>query len=129
MYESSVLPIVKRPVDKNILIVEDDEDTAESLWITLLMEGYGVRVSKNRDFALEQLDQNLYHIILMDYWMDGKSAMEFIQEAKRLSPLSKIVLMTAASRAQDTAKALGLKHWIGKPVEPELLIKVLNDRF
>ena len=110
---------------KNILIVEDDADTAETIMFILAMEGYGVRTVRSRDEAVIAIRHNLYNIVLLDFFMPGLSAEKFLNEAARVSPLTKIVLITAAPQAEEKAAALGLTHWLGKPFSHKDLIEGL----
>ena len=116
----------KSNLGRNVLIIEDDADTAEALQVTLLYEGYGVRTVKNRDEAMLAIKQNLYHFILLDYFMPGVSAQEFISAVKVHSPMTQLVLITAAQYAQQKARELKLKHWLGKPILPTDLISLLQ---
>lgn len=110
---------------RNVLIIEDDLDTAEMLAMTLRDEGYGVRYVCSRDEALIALSQFIYDIIIMDFSMPGLSADQFIAYARRRSPRSKFVLTTAAGQVADCALKLGITRWIGKPFTPETLINTL----
>lgn len=118
---------IKHTSGINVLIVEDDVDTAETLWVTLLFEGYGVRVTRCRDDALHVLQNNIYHIIVLDYFMPGLGAEEFLKLVRTRSPLSKVILVSAANQVRGLANKLGLENWIAKPVHPEKLIEMLED--
>lgn len=116
-----------RHFSKNILIVEDNFDTAESLWGTLTLEGFGVRIVPNRNLALEALQRNIYHFILLDYFMPGLSAEEFLQKIPAVSRFATVVLITAAQHAPEKATELGLTHWVPKPIRPEKLVEKLKS--
>ena len=83
-------------------------DTAEALWTTLIFEGYGVRIAKSREEALTALSQNIYHFILMDYFMAGMSAEEFLKKVPLGGERTSVVLITAAHHAQQKAKDEGV---------------------
>jgi two-component system response regulator FlrC len=111
---------------RNVLIIEDDVDTAEVLAMTLRDEGYGVRYVCSRDEALIALSQFIYDIIIMDLSMPGLSADQFIEFTKRRSPRSKFILTTAAGQVAESALKLGIPRWIGKPFAPDALIDLLS---
>lgn len=111
---------------KNVLIVEDDPDTAHTIQCVLAMEGYGARSVKNRDDAVEAARHNLYQFVLMDYAMPGMSAEEFLTQVKRVSPVSTVVLITAGTRARNVARQLGVSNWIAKPFAPQELVAALK---
>ena len=112
--------------EKNILVVEDDEDTAQLLGLRLLMAGYGVRIARNRDEALEHIKRNIYHFILLDYFMSGTNMEVFLKETEKYCPISKIVLTTASPDALEVAKKHGLKHYFVKPIDTEVLLRFLS---
>jgi two-component system OmpR family response regulator len=111
----------------NVLIVEDDNDTAEVLTVLLANAGYGVRKVSSRDMALQVLRRNLYRCIVLDFYMPGLTAEEFMEALKTVQPNSRVVLITAAREAQSKADRLGLRHFVGKPFLPSDLLAAIGD--
>ena len=109
----------------NVLIVEDDKDTADTLVVVLASAGYGVRKVSNRDSALQVLKSNLYQCIVLDFYMPGMPAKDFMAALKRVQPLSKVLLITAANEVEVEAKKLGVTCYLGKPFENEALLKLV----
>jgi len=117
-----------KPIAKgNVLIVEDDPDTSTALAVSLIEAGYGVRAEKNREDAAATIARYFYSTILLDYFMPGLSAKEFIAIAAKQLPDAKIVLITAGEQAKKISKELGLDYWIGKPFTPEQVLDYLHD--
>jgi DNA-binding response OmpR family regulator len=109
----------------NVLVVEDDPDTAET-WIWILAKaGYGVRKAPDRDAALKFMKTNLYSYVVLDLFMPGMSAEVFMQ-AMRKRPQIKVILITAASDAQHEAKRLKIANFLKKPVSEEQLLEALR---
>lgn len=99
----SVQEIPKRKTDsailkRNILIIEDDQDTAETMAEFLKDEGYGVRYVTSRDDAVLALQRFLYDVVIMDYSMPGLSADRFVALARGRCPRSKFILTTAMAQ-------------------------------
>jgi CheY-like chemotaxis protein len=111
----------------NVLVIEDDQDTALTIGLIIMREGYGVRTTASRDDALFLLSCYLYDVIIMDLNMPGISAEEFITEATRRSPRSQIVLLTAAGRLNQECERLGLHHRLGKPFDDNDLIRAIKS--
>jgi DNA-binding NtrC family response regulator len=109
----------------NVLIIEDDNDTAETLVIILAHAGYGVRKVTNRADALNAIQANLYQCILMDFHMPGLSAQDFLKELKKVLPNVNVVLLTASRDVSADATRLGLRFFIGKPFDLNDLLKVI----
>lgn len=111
---------------RNILLIEDDADTRYILKSTLNDEGYSVRDAVDRDEAVEHLAKALYQVILMDFFMPGRSADDFIRLVQKTSPGCVIVLITAAEKAATAAASLGLKYFLGKPLDSNNLLALLE---
>jgi CheY-like chemotaxis protein len=111
---------------RNILLIEDDADTRYVLKSLLNDEGYSVRDAVDRDEAVGHLPKALYQVILMDFFMPGKSADDFLRQVRKTSPGCIIVLITAAENAENAAASLGLKHFLGKPLDSNNLLALLE---
>lgn len=73
----------------NILICDDEKDIVSALKIYLAAEGYGTYEARNGREALELLEENDIHLILMDIMMpelDGIAATAVLRE-KNLTEL------------------------------------------
>jgi CheY-like chemotaxis protein len=110
-----------------VLIIEDDPEIIEYIVLTLEGEGYATASVESRDAAMKVIVGDGYDHILMDLNMPGMEAREFITNVRRLSPWSKIYLMTAGHGIAARAENLGLNHFIGKPFDPETLLRVLRS--
>jgi len=103
----------------NILICDDEQDIINALKIYLSNPEYSFYEASNGRAAVEAVEQNEIHLILMDIMMpvmDGITAMAKIREEHNLP----IILLTAKS--EDTDKILGLNvgadDYITKPFNP-----------
>jgi DNA-binding response OmpR family regulator len=117
---------VNEKMNANILIVEDDRDCAATIAMILTQEQYGVREVASRDAALSILDSYLYDVIIMDLFMPGLGPKEFISEVRRRHARSEIILLTAADIVPKAVKDLELLHWLGKPFQPDDLVKTVR---
>ena len=124
--ESSAPAKMKIAAKGNVLVIEDDPDTAETVALIVRGAGYGVRTAVNREAALLVLQSNLYDIIIMDLMMPGMGPIEFMQKVRTHAPLSKFILMTATSRVASQARNLGMTWWIGKPFDPNQLLDTIS---
>ncbi len=87
---------------ENILVVDDDKDIVATLKIQLQKEGYHVLCAYNGKEALNVLEQQTVHLILLDIMMpqmDGFSAIMRIRERLNIP----ILIMSAKSEeSEDT---------------------------
>ena len=130
---------------KKILIVDDQPDIVLMLTDRLTSLGYETVSAENGKDALEKLDQQLPHLILLDLEMPEMTGMEFLQAFGKLNakkndgsepqgssgvdslPLP-VVVMTAhgtISKAVDAMRA-GAYDFLTKPIELEHLSLVLK---
>ena len=113
----------------NILICDDERDIVSALKIYLESDGYKTFTAFNGKEAVECIENNEIHLVLMDIMMpvmDGISAMVKIREKSNVP----VILLTAKS--EDTDKVLGLNvgadDYITKPFSPvEVLARVRSQ--
>ncbi len=113
----------------HILVCDDEKDIVSALKIYLTADGYEVFCAYNGKEALEVLEKEEIHLVLMDIMMpqmDGITAMTKIRETSNVP----VILLTAKS--EDTDKVLGLTvgadDYVTKPFNPvELQARVKSQ--
>ena len=110
----------------NILICDDQADIVNALKIYLAPEGYNLFAAYTGKQALETVQREDVHLILLDVMMpemDGITATSKIREISNVP----IILLTAKSETQDKVLGLnvGADDYITKPFVPaEVLARV-----
>ncbi|RDU37327.1 DNA-binding response regulator [Neobacillus piezotolerans] len=113
----------------NILVCDDDKEIVNAIGIYLENEGYQVFKAFNGLEAIEIIDNQEIHLIIMDIMMpmmDGLSATRKIREDKN------IPLIMLSAKSEDYDKILGLNigadDYITKPFNPlELIARVKSQ--
>ena len=113
----------------NVLVCDDEKDIVSALRIYLTSEGYNVFEANNGKEAVEVVENEEIHLVLMDIMMpvmDGIQAMVKIREKSNVP----VILLTAKS--EDTDKILGLTvgadDYVTKPFNPvELQARVKSQ--
>lgn len=113
----------------NILICDDDKDIVSALEIYLGSEGYTTFAAYTGQQALEIVEEQEVHLVLMDVMMpqmNGLRATAALRERYNVP----IILLTAKS--EDTDKVLGLNigadDYVTKPFNPvEVLARVKSQ--
>ena len=113
----------------HILVCDDEKDIVSALKIYLTADGYEVFCAYNGKEAIEVLEKEEIHLVLMDIMMpqmDGITAMTKIRETSNVP----VILLTAKS--EDTDKVLGLTvgadDYVTKPFNPvELQARVKSQ--
>ena len=112
-----------------ILICDDDRDIVSALEIYLTSEGYHTVAAYNGAQAIQAVQENEVHLVLMDIMMpelDGIRATAKLREGSNVP----IILLTAKS--EDNDKILGLNigadDYITKPFNPlEVIARVKSQ--
>ena len=113
----------------NVLVCDDEKDIVSSLKIYLTAEGYNVFEAYNGAQAIDIVNTNEIHLILMDIMMpetDGLSALVKIRE-KHNTP---VIFTTAKSEDNDIILGLnlGADDYVTKPFNPvELIARVRSQ--
>ena len=113
----------------NVLVCDDEKDIVSALRIYLTSEGYNVFEASNGKEAVEVVEGEDIHLVLMDIMMpvmDGIQAMVKIREKSNVP----VILLTA--KGEDTDKVLGLTvgadDYVTKPFNPvELQARVKSQ--
>lgn len=111
---------------KHVLIVDDAKDILFLLQLAVKQLGPEYKVSTAADgrAALEKIQQQSFDLVITDYMMPGMTGMELVQEVRRISPNTQVVLMTAYDSAalRDKVEDLQLSGYVGKPFSvPQIL--------
>ncbi len=109
-----------------VLVCDDEKDIANAIEIFLKSEGYNVRTAGNGKEALDIVENEEIHLIILDIMMpvmDGVTALSRIREISNVP----VIMLTAKS--EDTDKILGLNlgadDYVTKPFNPvELMARV-----
>lgn len=113
----------------NILVCDDEKDIVSALSIYLKSDGYTVFAAYDGQEAVDIIEKEEIHLVLMDIMMprmDGIEAMVKIRERSNVP----VILLTA--KGEDTDKVLGLTvgadDYITKPFNPvELQARVKSQ--
>jgi signal transduction histidine kinase len=115
----------------NILVVDDDLDTCETIAAVLAAAGAEIRTCLSASQALAAIDATVPDLLVSDIAMPGDDGYALIRKirARRTEDGGRIpaVALTAYGRTEDRTKALsaGFHTHVGKPVEPSQLVSVV----
>jgi len=113
----------------NILVCDDDKDILEAISIYLRNEGYNVLQAKDGVEALEKVNNNTIHLIIMDIMMPK---MDGIEATLKIREKENIPVIMLSAKSEDTDKIMGLTmgadDYITKPFNPlELIARVKSQ--
>jgi len=112
----------------NVMIVDDDQDLAESLAELLEMSGCSVTTAANGKEAVLSHGKQDFDVTFMDVRMPVMNGVDSFFEIRRLKPDAKIVMMTGFKEAIVT-KALeaGAAGLLSKPFDIEAMLAIVGD--
>lgn len=114
----------------NVLIVEDDRRTAESLAAQVRVLGHTVAVALGPRSALQHLNQVIPDVILMDINMPGVNGLEVLRFLRRdpLTAQVPVVIITAeeSPTMKRDAFAAGANAYLLKPPMLDHIEKALD---
>lgn len=103
-----------------ILVVDDDEHVRELMQLYLGKEGFDVVLARDGLEALEKVEKELPHLVLLDIMMPKLDGIEVCKELRRRRNNIPVILLTA--RGEDYDRILGLElgadDYITKPFNP-----------
>jgi len=109
-------------------VVEDNLVNQKMVSAILLKRGYRVQITSNGQEALQALEKQQFHLVLMDVQMpvlDGLEATRLIRKDARWANLP-IIAMTAHAMNGDKEGCLaaGMNAYISKPVHSAHLLSI-----
>lgn len=113
----------------DILICDDDREIAAAISIYMQNEGYGTILAYDGLQALKALEEQEFHLIIMDVMMPQMDGLRATMEIRREQNIPIIML---SAKSEDTDKIMGLNmgadDYITKPFNPlELIARVRSQ--
>jgi DNA-binding NtrC family response regulator len=114
----------------SILIVDDNEGILETLSAILEEKGYRADTAKNGREAIEKSKINFYNVALLDIRLPDIEGTKLLTKIEETSPRMVKIMITGYASLENAVEALnlGADAYIMKPVDPENLLKVINEK-
>jgi DNA-binding NtrC family response regulator len=112
-----------------ILIVDDEKDFCQILFLLLTSEGFDPIVAHDGQTALAMISQGLPDVVLLDVKMPGVSGIEVLRESGRRNPRLPVIMMTAYGGIDIAVKSikLGAYDFLTKPFNNDILVQKLRE--
>ena len=114
-------------MDKNILLVDDDDRLRDLISIYLKEKGYIISVCRDIDEAEDLTNYLLFDLIILDRMLPSGDGVNLIKKIKIKSD-TPILLLTALGETRNRIEGLkfGADDYLPKPFEPEELFLRIN---
>jgi CheY-like chemotaxis protein len=91
------------PVQKRILLTEDDDSVRQTIKLLLVADGCAVTEAQTGEEALDRLKRERFDLVITDFEMPGLNGSELAVIIKRQHPSQPILMITAyAERLRDS---------------------------
>jgi CheY-like chemotaxis protein len=132
LYESSrPAPLVAQRPGTSVVVIEDNEDSAELLAIWLRGRGYRVSVAHSGTDGLELIRSLRPNVVLCDIGLPGMDGVEVCRQVRAFRPdLEPVMIaLTGWGMEEDRRRTheTGFDHHLVKPVEPATLFGLLDS--
>ena len=112
-----------------ILVCDDDKEIVSAIEIYLSKEGYNIVKAYDGKEALEKLEMNEIHLIILDIMMPKMDGITVANEVRKNKSIP-IIMLSAKSEDYDKVSGLnnGADDYITKPFNPMELIARVNSQ-
>jgi len=113
-----------------VLIVDDDRDILRSLKDILQSKGYDVDMAETGQNAIEKARVKYFNVALLDIKLPDMEGTDLLARIHREKPQMMKIMITGYPSLDNAVKALnlGADAYIMKPVNPENLLKVVEEK-
>ena len=118
-------------VNKNILIVDDDDNMREAMKETVLRLNINVDTAENGRKGFEMATKKVYDLIISDMRMpeiDGLSMFEMLKATGIKTPVCFVTAYGSVTGAVEALK-IGAYDYILKPFSPEVIEELIRRTF
>jgi len=126
-YSEELKNLLGRP--PSILLVEDDPHLAEDLISYFEDEEWDITHAPCIEDAGNRLTENVYDLVLADFFLPDGNSLTLFDEIKKRSPLTKVLVMTGVREPDMPIKAFkqGAADFLYKPFDLEELQEHLSQ--
>ena len=114
-----------------ILVCDDEKEITDAIEIYLTQEGYRVLKAYNGNEAIDLLNKEHVHLLIIDLMMPGMDGMTAVLKIRKTMQ-SGIPIIILSAKSQDTDKIMGLNYgaddYITKPFSPLELVARVNSQ-
>jgi DNA-binding NtrC family response regulator len=113
----------------SILIVDDELSVRDSLSNWFMEDGYDVDTAEDGKVALNKIQDNEFHIILVDIKLPGMDGLELNRRIKAISEETIVIIMTAFASVDSAVQALkdGAYDYVCKPFDPDAVTHIIRN--
>lgn len=114
---------------KRILIVDDDPVLCRGIENILLTQGFVVEIALDGEQALEAVEKNQPDLLILDIQMPKINGYSFLFALRKIDTQRSIpiIVLTSKEEMRDIFMAEGVKEYLLKPFDANLLLEKINQ--
>ena len=113
-----------------MLLVEDEDELADVLWLKLKQSDYAVdRASCLRE-ARESLEEHRYQLVLLDRRLPDGDGVALVADIRRTQPEARVLIVSACDKTEEIVTGFegGADDYVTKPFHfDELMARIRNQ--
>ena len=125
--------MLRSPVSKRVLVVEDDPDIVELVSLYLARDGWAVETMPDGKRALETLRRGGYQLVVLDLQLPGLDGLSLCSELRRDRATRDVPVVMLTARGDEADRIVGLEmgadDYIVKPFSPKELVARVRALF
>lgn len=108
-----------------ILLVDDEERFLQTTGKLLERLGYEAQTATSGQAAIDRLERETIHVVILDVKMPGMDGIETLKEIKKRHPLVEVIMLTGHATVSSAVEGMksGAIDYLMKPSDPEILIE------
>ncbi len=115
---------------KSLLIVDDDATLLKTFSRILQKAGYNVEIAETCGEALQKIQTQTFHAALIDVVLQDCNGLDLLPKIEETSPKTVKIVITGTDLPENRAKAsnYGADAYLSKPVKPEILMSIIDEK-
>ena len=119
----------ERTTNETVYVLDDDASVRRSIGRLLASEGLQFRTFSDPKSLLSAVAEQPVPIVILDIWMEKITGLEVQSKLLRLSPRTRVIIMTGRSDVgvQKTAMELGAAAYFTKPFDDQEFMRAVKS--
>jgi len=112
-----------------VLLVDDEKEFVDTLAERIAIRRLSASIAYSGEQALDMIESDIPHVMVLDLKMPGMGGVEVLTRVKASYPEISVIILTGHGDIRDQAmvEGLGASGYFQKPVDIELLVKMINE--
>jgi two-component system response regulator CpxR len=114
-----------------VMLVDDEKEFVHTLSERLRTRSLESSIAYDGEQALEMIEKDLPDVMVLDLMMPGIDGIEVLRRIKRDHPEVEVIILTGhgSDREKQLAEELGAFAYLNKPVDVDLLARVMREAY